>query len=95
MTNADIRLQRTRAAFLWTWICNTPFWAMYNMLPFILYKDLHATPVQVTVIIALKPLVSIFSMYWSAWIEKRKDRLIPNVIAAGIIGHLPFFSFLL
>ena len=63
------------------------------MLPFILYKDLHATPLQITVIIALKPLVSVFSMYWSAWINKRKDRLITNVVLAGIIGHLPFFFF--
>lgn len=86
-------MRRTRAAFLWTWICNSPFWAIYTMFTFILYKDLHATPLQITVSIALKPLVSIFSMYWSAWINKRKDRLIANVILAGIIGHLPFFFF--
>jgi len=63
------------------------------MLPFILYKDLHASPLQITAIIALKPLVSIFSVYWSAAINKRKDRLVSNVIGANICGHLPFFFF--
>lgn len=85
--------RKTKAAFIWTSILNTPFWAIFNMLPFILYKDLHATPLQVTAIIILKPAVSLFSLYWSAFIEKRKDRLISNLIWARVIGHVPFFFF--
>lgn len=85
--------EKTRAAFVWTSILNTPFWAIFNMLPFILYKDLHATPLQITAIIVLKPAVSIFSLYWSMLIEKRKDRLIPNLIWARLLSHLPFFFF--
>ena len=85
--------QSTRRAFILTWVCNTPFWAIYNMLPFILYKDLHATPFQVTVAVALKPLVALFSMYWSAWIRERKDRLLSNVMWGTLLGHLPFFFF--
>lgn len=78
---------------MWTSILNTPFWAVFNMLPFILYKDLHATAFQVTMIIVLKPAVSLISMYWSALIEKRKDRLISNLIWARVLAHLPFFFF--
>lgn len=89
----DIFWQRTRAAYMWTHILNTPFWAIFNMLPFILYKDLNATPLQITAIITLKPLVSIFSLYWSASINKRRDRLLSNMIWARILGHLPFFFF--
>lgn len=85
--------QKTQAAFVWTSILNTPFWAIFNMLPFILYKDLHATPFQVTAIIILKPAVSLFALYWSAMIEKRKDRLKANLIWARVISHLPFFFF--
>jgi len=85
--------QKTQAAFLWTSILNTPFWAIFNMLPFILYKDLHATPLQVTAIIILKPAVSLFALYWSALIEKRKDRLKSNLIWARVLSHLPFFFF--
>lgn len=39
-------LEKTRSAFLWTRLLNIPFWAIYNMLVIILYKDLHATPLQ-------------------------------------------------
>lgn len=90
---ADAALQKTRDAFLWTSILNTPFWAIFNMLPFILYKDLHATMVQVTAIIILKPAVSLLALYWSAFIEKRKDRLISNLIWARVMSHVPFFFF--
>lgn len=90
---ADIAWKKTQVAFVWTSILNTPFWAIFNMLPFILYKDLHATPLQVTTIIILKPAVSLFALYWSALIEKRKDRLIANLIWARVISHVPFFFF--
>lgn len=84
---------KTRNAFIISRIFDTPFWAIFNMLPFILYKDLHATPFQLAIIIALKPLSSIFSMYWSALVNKRPDRLVPNIIWSGILRHLPFFLF--
>lgn len=90
---AETAWQKTQVAFVWTSILNTPFWAIFNMLPFILYKDLNATPLQVTVIIILKPAVSLFALYWSALIEKRKDRLVSNLIWARVISHLPFFFF--
>ena len=84
---------RTQAAFVWTRILNTPFWAIYNMLPFILYKELHATPLQIMAIIILKPAVSLISVYWSSLVEKRKDRLLSNLIWARLLSHLPFFFF--
>ncbi|NGX58539.1 MAG: hypothetical protein K940chlam3_01446 [Chlamydiae bacterium] len=82
-----------RSAYLWTMILNTPFWAIYNMLPFILYRDLGATAWQITLMITLKPVVSIFSVYWSDYVNKRRDRLISNVALGCILGHLPFFFF--
>jgi len=66
---------------------------MYALLLFILSKDLNATPLQITALIALKPIVSLFSPYWSALVHKRPDRLRSNVIFASIIGHAPFFLF--
>jgi hypothetical protein len=90
---AEGALQKTRLAFVLTAILNTPFWAIFNMLPFILYKDLQATPLQITVIIILKPAVSLFALYWSVWIEKRRDRLVANLVWARVISHLPFFFF--
>lgn len=89
----NIEFNTTRRAFLWTRVLDTPFWAIFNMLPFILYKDLHATPFELAVVIALKPLSSLFSVYWSALIHKRHDRLRSNVVWGGILRHLPFFFF--
>lgn len=92
-TSVDPAWQKTRSAFMWTSILNTPFWAVFNMLPFILYKDLHATALQITLVIILKPAVSLFALYWSALIEKRTDRLLSNLIWARILSHAPFFFF--
>lgn len=90
---AAVALQKTRSAFLWTSILTTPFWAIFNMLPFILYKDLQATPLQVTAVVIAKPAVSLISLYWSAWVERRRDRLLTNLIAARVLGHVPFLLF--
>lgn len=83
--------QTTRRAYLLSSLVNAPFWALYNMLLFILYKDLHATPLQITLFITLKPVVSLLSVYWSTFIHKRPDRLRTNLITASLLGHLPFF----
>lgn len=85
--------KKTQEAFVWTRILNTPFWAIYNMLPFILYKELHATPFQIMSIIILKPAVSLIAIYWSSLIDKRKDRLLSNLIWARLLSHIPFFFF--
>lgn len=91
--NDILVFKKTRLAFLSTRILNTPFWALFMMLKFILCKDLKASELQVTVFIALAPLVSILSVYWSAAIHQRRDRLLSNVILANMIKHIPFFFF--
>jgi MFS family permease len=80
-----------RQAYLWTSILNAPFWALYGLLLFILHKDLHASAFAITLLIALRPIASLFSIYWSALVYQRPDRLRANVIAAGLFGHLSFF----
>ncbi len=86
----DIYLTKTRIAYTWTRILNTPFWALYTLLPFIMFKDLQATAWQIACIISLKPIVSLFSLYWSSQIKRRRDRLISNIVWASILSHLPF-----
>ncbi len=93
MQNPLIYLQRTRAAYVATRVLDTPFWAIYNMLQIILYKDLHASPFQISIMIALKPIVSLFSLYWSSAVNQRRDRLLSNITSARILGYLPFFFF--
>lgn len=82
--------KETRAAFLWTRILSTPFYVLFTLLPYILYKDVGATLFQVTTIIILKPAVSLIAPYWSASIYKRPDRLISSLCWANILKFLPF-----
>ena len=77
-THAQHDWHQTRMAYIWSHLLNAPFWAIYNMLPFILYKDLHATSWQIGAMITLKPVVSLFSMYWSSLVIRRPDRLLPQ-----------------
>lgn len=83
----------TKQAYILTRLLDTPLWAIYNMLPFIVIKDLKATPLQLAILIAMKPIVSIFSMYWSAHVKDRPDRLKNNIILARYIGCLTFFLY--
>lgn len=88
--------QKTRYAFIWSNILNAPLWAMYSLLVFIFYKDLHATPLQITLLISSKPVVAIASFYWSSYVDKRRDWLKMSIICASILGLVPclFFPFI-
>lgn len=72
---------------------DTPLWAIFNMLPFILVKEFNATTFQLAVFIALKPLVSILSLYWSSLVHGKPEKLKSNLCTAKILGCLPFFFF--
>jgi MFS family permease len=91
--NAPAPVKITRLAYIWSYILYTPFWSIYNLLPFILFKDLQASPFAIATLITLKPVVSIFSLYWSSHVVRRRDRLKLNIILAGILGNLPFFLY--
>lgn len=80
----------TRAAFLWTRLCNIPFWVLFSLLPVILYKDLHITPWMITTMIVIKPASALFASYWSSWVHGRQDRLISNLVYANILRYIPF-----
>lgn len=85
--------QKTRYAFIGSNILNAPLWAMYSLLVFIFYKDLHATPLQITLLISSKPVVAIFSFYWSSFVDKRRDWLKWSIVCASILGLIPCFFF--
>ena len=86
-------INQTKLAYIGTRILDTPFWAIYNMLPVILYKELHISPWQLAIMMTLRPLVSLLSMYWSAAIMGRRDRLVSHIMWARCLGYAPFFFF--
>lgn len=83
----------TSNAYIWTRVLDTPFWGIFNLIPFILYKDLHATPFQLAVAITLKPLVSILSSYWATRVYRTSGILVPSIMTARWIAFLPFLAF--
>lgn len=90
INSPDELLKRTKSAFLWTHVLGIPFWGMIYLLSVILYKNMHITPLQITLIITLKPMSALFAPYWSQVIYKRPDRVLSNLIWANILRYLPF-----
>lgn len=82
--------QRTRSAFIWSRVLGVPFFGLISLLSIILYKDMHITPLQITVILSLKPMSGLLAPYWSQIVYKRPDLVIPNLVWANIIRYVPF-----
>jgi Major Facilitator Superfamily len=91
--DSPLYLKKTKWAYILTRVFDAPFWAIFNMLAFILYKDLHATPFQLAMLVTLKPLVSVFSSYWSSWTSDHRDHLIYSILGARFLAFLPFFLY--
>ncbi|CDZ79690.1 Major Facilitator Superfamily protein [Candidatus Rubidus massiliensis] len=85
--------KKTYTGFVISNVFNAPLWAMYSLLVFIFYKDLHATPLQLTLLISIKPAIAILSFYWSSIIHKRPDLLKKNIFWATVVGFFPCFLF--
>jgi hypothetical protein len=86
----DIFHSKTRSALLWMNLSKEPFVVLYALLPFILRKDLGATLLQISLLTALRPVLPLFSFYWSANLTNRKHLLRSNLIGAWVLGRLPF-----
>ncbi len=84
---------KTRLALVWMNLCSEPLNALYSLFPFILKKDLGATTFQITLLITLRPLLSVFSFYWGAQLHYYKNKLIPNLMVAWVIARIPFLFF--
>lgn len=87
---SPLQQRDTAKRYLCVHIFSFPFWGLLYLLPMILYKDLQASPFQVATIIALKPMVSLFSPYWSQWVHEHPHRLLPNLYWANILKFFPF-----
>ena len=82
--------ERTRKALIWMSLSHEPFLAFYALLPFILRKDLSASLLQISILSSLRPIIPIFSFYWSAGLTNQKKRLRSNLMGAWFLARLPF-----
>lgn len=87
------RFTKTRFALLWMHLANEPFVALFTLLGFILRKDLGASTFQLSVLAITSPVLAFFSFYWSSTLTRHKEKLLPNLIGAWILGRLPFLFF--
>lgn len=88
---SNVRFRRTRLAVLWTSLLNEPLWAVYSLFSFILYERLGASTLQIAVLMMLKPVASLLSVYWVSL--RKPEKVLSNVIWAGILSRLPFLFF--
>ena len=79
--------QRTKSALFWSSILHEPLSTLYVFIAFFLYKDLHASAFEITLLMMLKPLASLLSFYWGSG---SRGRLRANVLGAGLLMRLPF-----
>lgn len=93
MTIDDQALKQTRLAYIFTRILETPFWSLYNLLPVILFKYLHASPYQLGLLITMKPLVSLLSSYWSTKVQSEPNKTVGSILYGRLLAYLPFLFF--
>lgn len=85
--------RKTRSALLWMNVATEPFVSLYTLIPFILRKDLGSSLFEISLFIMLRPVLSVFSFYWSAYLKEGKGRLIANLVSACFLAYLPFLFF--
>ena len=86
--------KKTRRALLWMNLSHEPFVVLYAILPFILRKDLQGSLLQISILSALRPILAVFSFYWSANLTNRRGRLRSNLIGAWVLARVPFLFIL-
>jgi hypothetical protein len=79
----------SKSAYIWTRVLDTPFWGLFNLIPFIIYKDLNASPFELALLVTIKPIVSILSSYFSTQIKQHNLGI--SMILARIVAYCPFF----
>jgi predicted MFS family arabinose efflux permease len=86
----DVFQSKTRKTLLWMNLSHEPFVVLYTLLPFIIRKDLNASLLQISLLATLRPVLPLFSFYWSARLTNQTHRLRANLIGAWVLGRIPF-----
>jgi len=92
LTAEHIR-KKTKFAVLGSSILHEPLLTLYSFIPFLLYRDLHASAFCVAVLTMLRPTVSLLSLYWSHHVVEKPHNLRKNILLTGFLGRIPFFLF--
>src|SRR5271170_7948395 len=85
--------RHTRLALLWMNLASEPLISLYTLIPFILRKDFASSMFQLSLFLTLRPVLSVFSFYWSAYLKEGKGKLVANLIGACVLAYVPFLIF--
>lgn len=85
--------RKTLWSWLWMNIAAEPLVALYTLIPFLLRKEFGASMFQISLFITLRPVLSLFSFYWSAYLKEGRSQLIVNCVSACVLAYLPFLFF--
>ncbi len=89
----DPFFKKTRFAIFWTAFFSESFITLNGLLPFILIKDLAASAFCLSLLMTLKPAVSVFSFYWSSSTLRNSHNLKKSLLCSGLFSYLPFLLF--
>jgi len=81
---------KTKSSLLLTGLLNEPMIGLFSILPFILRKNLHASLFQIALFTMLRPIMAVFSFYWSYDLTWKIGRLRSNLTGAWLLSRLPF-----
>lgn len=76
-------------------LIGSPLEGLFYIFAFMLLKDLNASPLQITILIASKPTAALLSFYMNIFIKNKPGQLKSAIILATILGSVPclFFPF--
>ena len=62
---------KVHSIYLLSMLLNGPLFALYGIMPFILFKDIGASPLQLAALVSIKPVVALLSAYWMPLLSGR------------------------
>lgn len=85
----------THWLYLFNRIISSPLEILFTLLIFIIGKETEATPLQLTVLAASKPIVSLIAFYVSSFVSQRPYLVKLYLIILSMVGSMPclFFSY--
>jgi Major Facilitator Superfamily len=74
-------------------LLGSPLEALFYLLAFILYKDLNASPLQITLLVSSKPAVALLSFYGNLFIKNKSSKLKLMIILSTVFGSFSCLLF--
>ncbi len=89
----DLYQKKTCQTLFFYGLLGEPLFTLCGFIPYILCNNLGANGLQIALLTTLKPVVSLFSFYWSASLKEKGAKLRSNLVYASFLARVPFLFF--